>query len=71
MGDPRNPPQMAVLTRMSNDPKKPKANRRPKPDKKLPPAGSHAKPELTDTEKTLGSGVMPDPDEKDVEAPSG
>ena len=62
---------MAVLTRMSNDPKKPKANLRSKPDKKLPPAGAHAKPELTDTEKTPGSGVMPDPDEKDVEAPSG
>ena len=62
---------MAVLTRMSNDPKKPKATRRSKPDKKLPPAGAHAKPELTDTEKTPGSGVMPDPDEKDVEAPSG
>lgn len=62
---------MAVLSHMRNDPKKPKPKRRPKPDTKLPPAGAHAKPELTDSEKTPGSGVMPDPDEKDVEAPSG
>ena len=56
---------------MRNDPKNPKPKRRPKPDAKLPLAGAHAKPELTDSEKTPGSGVMPDPDEKDVEAPSG
>jgi hypothetical protein len=61
---------MAVLTRMSNDPKHRKANR-PKLDGKLPPAGTHAKPELTDSEKTPGSGVLPEPDQKDVEAPSG
>jgi hypothetical protein len=62
---------MAVLIRMSNDPKHREAKRRPKTDEKLPPAGAHAKPELIDSEKTPGSGVMPEPDQKDVEAPSG
>jgi hypothetical protein len=62
---------MAALARMSNDPTHPKKNPRPKADDKLPPAGAHAKPELTDPEKTPGTGVIPDPDQKDVEAPSG
>jgi hypothetical protein len=56
---------------MSKDPKHLKGNRRRKVDEKLPPAGAHAKPELTDSEKTPGSGVVPDSDEKEVEAPSG
>jgi hypothetical protein len=62
---------MAALARMTNDAKHPKANRRRKGDEKLPPAGAHDRPELTDSEKTPGSGVMPEPDPKDVEAPSG
>jgi hypothetical protein len=62
---------MAALARMSNDAKHPKASRRQKADENVPPAGAHAKPELTDSEKTPGSGVMPEPDQKDVEAPSG
>ena len=37
----------------------------------LPPAGPHAKPELTDKDKTPGSGVLPDADEKQTEAPTG
>lgn len=27
-----------------------------------PPAGPHAKPELTNTESTPGAGLLPDPD---------
>jgi hypothetical protein len=40
---------------------------------KIPPAGPHAKPELTDEEKTPGSGMLPDPvrKPKSTEAPSG
>ena len=37
----------------------------------LPPAGPHAKPELTDREKTQGSGVLPEPHEDQTEAPTG
>lgn len=33
----------------------------PKQPGELAPAGPHAKPELTDTEKTPGSGLLPDP----------
>jgi hypothetical protein len=39
-----------------------------KPDIPLP--GPHARPELTNNEKTPGSGMLPDPD-KSNEAPSG
>jgi hypothetical protein len=40
---------------------------------KMPPAGPHAKPELTDEEKTPGSGMLPDPvrEPKSTEAPTG
>jgi hypothetical protein len=38
----------------------------PKPDEKIPPAGPHAKPELTDPEKTPGSGILPEEDQPDV-----
>ena len=40
---------------------------------KIPPAGPHATPELTDEEKTPGSGMLPDPARKpkSTEAPSG
>jgi hypothetical protein len=43
----------------------------PSPTTKMPPAGPHAKPELTDKEKTPASGVMPEPDDKQIEAPTG
>jgi hypothetical protein len=49
-----------------------RAPRQPRqPNEKLPPAGPHAKPELTDKEKTPGSGVLPGHDEKQTEAPTG
>jgi hypothetical protein len=41
------------------------------PDRELPLAGPHAKPELTDKDKTAGTGMLPERDEKDVEGPSG
>jgi hypothetical protein len=43
------------------------------PDETMPAAGPHAKPELTDKEKTSGSGVLPDPARKpkSTEAPTG
>ena len=37
-----------------------------KPDK-LPPAGPHAKPELTDYEKTPGTGSLPDDKNKEAD----
>ncbi|MDQ8729388.1 hypothetical protein [Bradyrhizobium sp. LHD-71] len=48
-------------------------SKRPKapPTDKIPPAGPHAKPELTDKERTPGSGVLPDSDPKETEAPTG
>jgi hypothetical protein len=50
-----------------------KATAREPSDKTMPPAGPHAKPELTDKEKTAGSGVLPDPARKpkSTEAPTG
>ena len=39
--------------------------------RKESPAGPHDKPELTDEKKTPGSGMLPDRDDKNVEAPSG
>lgn len=32
----------------------------------IPPAGQHAKPSLTDCDKTPGAGSLPDDDAKDV-----
>ena len=46
-------------------------DQRPKPDQKIPPAGPHDRPELTDENRTPGSGVMPDKDHKEVEGPTG
>jgi hypothetical protein len=45
--------------------------RKPAASEKMPPAGPHAKPELTDKDKTPRSGVLPGPDEKETEAPTG
>lgn len=49
------------------------ASSRDRSPDKIPPAGPHAKPELTDEEKTPGSGVLPDPAHKpkSTEAPTG
>ena len=41
----------------------------PKP--KLPPAGPHAKPELTNYDATPGAGVLPDDKAKGNETDSG
>jgi hypothetical protein len=46
-------------------------DKQPKSDQKISPAGPHDKPELTDKDKTPGSGVMPDKDHKEVEGPTG
>jgi hypothetical protein len=41
-------------------------------DQKHPPAGPHAKPELTDKSKTPGTGMLPDPKSDDADqAPTG
>jgi len=41
------------------------------PSRKNPPAGPHAKPELIDEERTPRSGVLPRPDEPEIDAPTG
>ena len=46
-------------------------DKQPKPDQKIPPAGPHDKPDLTDENKTPGSGVLPEKDHKEVEGPTG
>jgi hypothetical protein len=56
---------------MARNAKNREKDRQPKPDPELPLAGPHAKPELTDKDKTAGTGMLPEPDEKDVEGPSG
>jgi hypothetical protein len=40
-------------------------------DEKVSPAGTHDKPELTDKHKTPGSGMLSDPDNDEVEGPTG
>jgi len=42
----------------------------PKPNPDIPAPGPHARPELTDNDKTPGSGMLPDPDDSNP-APSG
>lgn len=37
----------------------------------MPPAGPHAKPELTNPDATPGAGSLPDPDAKDVDGGAG
>ncbi|WP_157959776.1 hypothetical protein [Devosia submarina] len=47
---------------MSQSPKEPKHQQPEKQggDEGLPPAGPHAEPDLTDMEKTPGTGSLPD-----------
>jgi hypothetical protein len=40
-----------------------------KPD--VPAAGPHARPGLIDKDKTPGTGMLPEPDERGSQAPSG
>ena len=56
---------------MNRNPADRATDKKPKPDQQVPPAGPHGKPSQTDKEKTPGSGMLPEPDEKDVEGPSG
>jgi hypothetical protein len=58
-----------VKTTDPGQPSEPMPRVRPRP--KSPPAGPHAKPELTDKDKTPGSGVLPEADETQTEAPTG
>jgi hypothetical protein len=56
---------------MTQNPKNREIDKQPKPDRKVPPAGPHDKPELTDPQKAPGSGMLPDADEPEVEGPTG
>ncbi len=69
----RNQGGATPLARMARHVRNREKDRRPKPDREPPLAGPHAKPELTDKDKTAGTGMLPEPDEteKDVEGPSG
>lgn len=46
-------------------------DKQPGRDDKVPPAGAHDKPHLTDKHKTPGSGVLPDKDHPEIEGPTG
>ena len=49
-----------------------KTDRAPKPEEKMPAAGPHSKPELTDPDKTPGAGTLPPVDkEQDDDATAG
>ncbi len=53
---------------MTNAPKQPKDERKkPVPEN---PAGPHARPDLTEEEKTPGSGMLPEPGDSNP-SPSG
>jgi hypothetical protein len=56
---------------MTNNPKNRDVHKQPKPDQKTPPAGPHDKPELTDSEKAPGTGILPEEEQPDVEGPTG
>ncbi len=43
---------------------------KPTTPSKQPPEGPHAKPELIDPAKTPGSGMVPKPETKEIEAPT-
>lgn len=46
---------------------KPKTvDKKPSKASDIPPAGPHAKPSLTDYEKTPGAGSLPDDDSREV-----
>ncbi|MCX5520396.1 hypothetical protein OSH10_18300 [Kaistia defluvii] len=51
---------------MSDD-KKSASKDTPKKPAPMPPEGPHARPDLTDKEKTPGTGSLPDPDTKGVD----
>ena len=59
------------MARMTRNAKNREKGRQPKPEQEPPLAGPHAKPELTDKDKTAGTGMLPEADEKDVEGPTG
>jgi hypothetical protein len=42
----------------------------PESDRKQPSAGPHARPELTDNDKTPGTGMLPEPGDANV-SPTG
>jgi hypothetical protein len=46
-------------------------HKKPAVPAKTPPEGPHAKPSLTDSAKTPGSGMVPKPGTKESEAPTG
>jgi hypothetical protein len=49
-----------------------KTDRAPKPEEKMPAAGPHSKPELTDPDKTPGAGTLPPVDKgRDDDATAG
>ena len=51
---------------------KPKTtDKRPSKASEIPPAGPHAKPSLTDHDKTPGAGSLPEDDAKDVSPGAG
>jgi hypothetical protein len=56
---------------MTENSEKPDVKTQPKPDEKTPPAGPHAKPELTDRDKTPGSGALPDKHQPDADGGTG
>jgi hypothetical protein len=51
--------------------RKPERGSPPHPDADHPPAGPHAKPELTDHDKTPGAGTRPSPGDAQVETGTG
>jgi hypothetical protein len=68
---PRNQAGATPLAPMARNAKNREKDRQPKPSQEPPLAGPHAKPELTDKDKTAGTGMLLEPDEKDVEGPTG
>jgi hypothetical protein len=62
---------IATMAHVKARDEKPRPQRTPSANETPPPAGPHAKPELTDKDKTPKSGVLPEADETQTEAPTG
>jgi hypothetical protein len=56
---------------MTRNQKNREIDKQPKQEHHVPPAGEHDKPELTDPQKTPGTGILPDEEQPDVEGPTG
>jgi len=67
---PANQPEHLPGVKVSGQPQGGAVDRQKHPEEPMPAAGPHARKDLTDYEKTPGSGMLPGPDEDETMQPS-